>query len=207
MQKKHMSVVFKSIFGLLGLSSIVLEIVTLTNRGIFNPGNFFSFFTIESNLFAGVVLLLSAVATYRGLASQKLNMLRGASTLYMVVTGIVFAVLLSGIKNMVFTAVPWDNLVLHYIMPVVLFVDWYFDKPSERISFKQGLMWLCFPVAYLVYSLVRGAVVHWYPYPFLNADSHGYSRVGAVSLGVAVFVIFLMYILTLLSKPKASLKK
>jgi carbon starvation protein CstA len=54
--------------------------------------NFFSFFTIESNLLAIVVLLIGGVLDPRG---ARWAWLRGAATLYMVITGIVYAALLA----------------------------------------------------------------------------------------------------------------
>ena len=42
------------------------------------------------------------------------------------------------------------------------------------------------PAAYLVYSLIRGPIVDWYPYPFLNPDEvGGYGGVAAYAVGIA----------------------
>src|SRR5688572_23655520 len=113
--KRPLLISYKIFFGLLGLSAIVTEIAVLVERGRFIPSNFFSFFTIESNLFAVLILLLSALALSRDSKSKREDIVRGANTLNMVVVGIVFPLLLSGLKNVEFTAVPWDNIVLHYI--------------------------------------------------------------------------------------------
>jgi len=40
----------------------VTELATLAERGKLVPVNFFSFFTIESNIFAAFVLILSSIA-------------------------------------------------------------------------------------------------------------------------------------------------
>jgi len=90
-------------------------------------------------------------------------MLRGAASLYMAITGIVFSVLLAGL-DVELTAVPWDNTVLHYIMPVVVVADWVIDLPGTRIAFKSALVWLAFPLTYVAYSLIRGHLTGWYPY-------------------------------------------
>jgi hypothetical protein len=199
--KKNALVAYKTFFSLLGFSAIVTEIATVVALNVFDPGKFFSFFTIESNILAFVALLLSALGTAQGGESRSLDMVRGAATLYMVVTGLVFAVLLSGIKNIHFTAVPWDNTVLHYIMPVAVFVDWLVDTP-RRILFKRGLIWLVFPVVYLVYSLVRGPLVNWYPYPFLDPNINGYLSVAVTSLGVTVLGVALIGLLVWLTKTQ-----
>jgi hypothetical protein len=187
MHKRHTLIRgYRVVFALLAFGAVVTEIATLVERGRFAPVNFFSYFTVLSNVFAAAVLGWSACQTK---PSPRLDWLRGAATLYMATTGLVFAVLLSGIKGAAFTAVPWDNLVLHYMMPIVLVVDWLLYPPRRRIAFRRALGWLVFPFVYVAYSLVRGHATGWYPYPFLNPDKHGYAGVAVTSLLVAVVVL------------------
>lgn len=201
-KNKKIFVIYKILFGLLALSAIVTEITTLVGRNKFVPSDFFSFFTIESNLFAAFVLLISAVLILRKKSSSRsFDLIRGASTLYMVTTGIIFSLLLAGIENATLTAVPWDNTVLHYIMPIVLIADWILDSPKKSITFKRALIWLTYPLAYVIYSLIRGAVVGWYPYPFLN-PANGYVTVLITSLGVTAVVVVLTWVLVQLSKAR-----
>lgn len=201
-KRKNMLVAYKLFFGLLGLSALVTEVVVLVDRGTFNPVNFFSFFTVESNLFAAIVLLISAWAITQNKQSKHLDLFRGAATLYMVTTGIVFSLLLSGLDSDVLTAVPWDNTVLHYIMPVAVLVDWLIDPPKKRISFKRAMVWLLYPIVYVLYSLARGYIINWYPYPFLDPAKNGYAGVAVTSIGVTVLVLTIIGILVLYAKRK-----
>ena len=194
--KKNYLTGYKLLFGLLGFSAIVTEIVAVVERGTFDAGNFFSYFTIESNILAAISLILGALAIYAGKKSTRIDFFRGAVTFYMIVTGIIFAVLLSGIENATLTAVPWDNIVLHYIMPVVIAIDWFMDRPVRRFAFRRALLWITFPVAYLVYSLIRGPIVGWYPYPFLNPAYGGYTQVAITSLVITVFGFGLIYVIS-----------
>ena len=203
MKSKNIIIGCKISFALLGFSAVVTEIATLIERDLFKPFNFFSYFTIESNIFAFVILIVSALALANNKRSSKLYLLRGAATLYMVITGIVFAVLLAGVEGSILTAVPWDNIVLHYIMPVVLLVDWLVDKPNKTITFKSSFIWLIYPLTYVIYSLARGKLVNWYPYPFLDPKSNGYTGVLITGLGIAALTIILMYVLTKLSRHKS----
>jgi hypothetical protein len=196
MKTKNFLILYKSFFGLLGASALVTEIIVLVGRGRFVPENFFSFFTVESNLFACVILLIGAVMAWRRKRSKVFTMLRGAATLYMVLTGIVFAVMLSGLQGVELTAVPWDNLVLHYIMPIAVVVDWLIDRPSIRMAFKRALVWLAFPILYMIYTLIRGMVVEWYPYPFLNPTTNGYLGIFIISLGIAILAAGIVWMLT-----------
>lgn len=204
--KRNYLVAYKVFFGLLGFSAIVTEIAVIATRGAWNPGNFFSFFTIESNILAVVAFLVSAFALYAKKKSKRVNYLRGAATFYMVVTGLVFAVLLSGIEGATLTAVPWDNIVLHYIIPIAVALDWIADQ-SSAISYKKALGWIAFPIAYLAYSLIRGPIVGWYPYPFLDPAYGGYGKVLMTSIIIAVVGMVLIYVVIRFSGHKKTSKK
>jgi len=194
--KRNYLIGYKVFFGLLGLSAIVTEIATLRARGLFSAENFFSYFTIEANTIAFIVLLASAWFLFTQKKSVTLDFFRGAATFYMVVTGIVFAVLLSGIEGATLTAVPWDNIVLHYLIPIAAVLDWILDPPANRIVYRKALIWLLFPLAYLAYSLVRGPIVEWYPYPFLDPANGGYGQVIITSVIILIGGLVLAYVVS-----------
>lgn len=175
-------IAYRMVVGLLGFSAVVTEIATIVERGRFNPGNFFSFFTIESNCLSVAILIVSALAMAAGRHDRSIAMLRGANTLNMIVVGVTFSLLLAGLENTEFTAVSWDNTVLHYIAPVAVALDWLLDTPRVNVGIKQASAWLAFPVAYLAYSLIRGPIVDWYPYPFLDPGHHSYASVALTGL-------------------------
>lgn len=182
---------YKLFFALLGFSAIITEMAVTMERGTFKAENFFSYFTIETNILVVITLLMSAVAIAAG-KSSKFDLLRTATTVYILVVGIGFSLLLSGMGDVALTAVPWDNVVLHYIMPVAVLADFMTDRPRRRLGFKKALLWLLFPIAYAVYSLVRGGLTGWYPYPFLNPDVSGAESV--VMTVVSLFVLGLALI-------------
>jgi hypothetical protein len=200
--KRNYLVGYKVFFSLLGLGAIVTELAVLWASNKLVPGNFFSFFTIESNIIAFVVFLASAFFVFAKRKSTKLDFFRGAATFYMVVTGIVFSVLLSGIEGVELTAVPWDNVVLHYIIPIAIAFDWIIDPPARRISFKKGLLWLLFPLTYLVYSLIRGPIAGFYPYPFLDPANGGYGQVALTSVFILIGGVVLVFIVTRVGSKK-----
>lgn len=194
-------IALRTFFSLLTLSAVVTEIATLSERGTFNAANFFSYFTIQANVFAALVLFMGAFVLVRGRESARLHSLRGAATLYMVVTGIVFSSLLAGMKDATFTAVPWDNFVLHYLMPVVVLADWLIDPPASVQSFKRAWIWLLYPATYVIYSLIRGGATDWYPYPFLN-PGRGMDQLGFTCLGIAALGVVLVFLLGLVRPRK-----
>lgn len=199
MNQKTVLVTFKTVIALLGFSAIVTELATLVERQSLNIVNFFSYFTVENNIIFAFTILLSAFATASGKSSRFLDSLRGFSTVFMVVVGIGFAILLSGIEGIPLTAVPWDNTVLHYIIPVAAVVDYLIDRPKHRLYFSRSFLWMIYPVAYIIYALVRGQLTGWYPYPFLNPANDGWMSVGITIGGLFVLSVALIWLVSLLS--------
>ncbi|MCY1375108.1 hypothetical protein D9M69_624970 [compost metagenome] len=103
----------------------------------------------------------------------------------MVVVGIVFSLLLRDVDLGALR--PWINTLLHHVMPCVVLLDWLLQPPRRRLGGRQLLWTLVFPMAYLVYTLVRGSRTGWYPYPFLNpANVGGYGGVAVYAAGIAL---------------------
>jgi hypothetical protein len=106
--------------------------------------------------------------------------------LYMAITGVVFALLLSGLQQELQTSLEWVNFVVHKLMPVVLVADWLIDPSRHRLPRWTVLAWLAYPLARLGYTLVRGEAVDWYPYPFVDVSELGYGGVLGRSVVLAI---------------------
>jgi hypothetical protein len=197
---REWTVAAKTLFAFLGFSALVTEVATLTARHRFNAADFFSYFTVEANTLAIVSLVLSAFASATGRTSRRLDYFRGAVTLFMTTTILIFIVLLSGYPSSELTAVPWDNTVLHYIMPIVIIIDWLIASRMAPITYRSALVWLAFPLAYLGYSLIRGPIAHWYPYPFMNPATHGYLGVAITSVVIAVILAGLTWVIATVAR-------
>ena len=156
--KKHLFVSWiRMFFALLVFTAVIVQLNDTLQTGR-SAANFFSFFTIESNILAAFVLLILGCAhliTPNRKLGATLEFIRGGATLYMTMTGVIYIILLSGYQQELQTTIPWVNAVLHYIMPVVMLVDWLIHPPAKAISYKKALWWLLYPVAYLLYSLIR----------------------------------------------------
>lgn len=186
----------------LALVALQLAAVIVLLSGSPDLGHFFSYFTIESNIVSAVTLTVTAALLLRGrdTTSRTLTLWRGLGTFAMVVTGIIYAVLLSGID--VQTGGDWKNVVVHYLMPVVVLVDWLIT-PRARISLRSAAWWLVFPLLYFVYSMVRGPLVDWYPYPFMDARIHSTGAITVTFLVLAVLMALLVAVLAVLPSPGA----
>ena len=164
-------VCYRIVLAAYGLTAVVVQLgeVLRHHGGVIN---FFSFFTIQSNLLAAAVFIYGATRAVR----PGDDALRGAATTYMAITGVVYAVLLSHLQAAADSSLGWVNVALHKVLPLLVFLDWLLVPPVRRLRFGRALTWLIYPIAYGTYTLIRGASAHWYPYPFLNADQNSAGR-------------------------------
>jgi hypothetical protein len=181
--RRGLVVVLRLAFAALTLAAIATQLGDLAARGTLNPVNFFSYFTIQSNLIGVVAFGWSAVGV--GRPARGPDLLRGAATVYLTVTFVVFALLLSGTD--VDTAIPWVNSVLHGVFPIAVVLDWALVPPRSSISVRESLVWLSYPIAWVAYTMLRGPIAAWYPYPFLDPANGGYGSVAAYVVGIFVF--------------------
>lgn len=66
---------------------------------------------------------------------------------------------------------------MHFVVPIMMIVGWLAFGPRPRIDAGTVLWSLLFPALWMLYTLVRGAIWKWYPYPFVDVTTHGYARV------------------------------
>ena len=179
------------ILGRGAVARVVRGVVALSILGAllvaYAPGNFLFFFTILSNIMA--VALMAGQALWPGWMRSN-GMLRGAVTLYMTITGMIYAVLLAPIEADVGLIDPWVNFVLHSLGPVALLNDWLLFPPERALRASSLPTWLAFPAVYLTVTLIRGPMVDWYPYPFLDPRGDAGYR-GIILYSVAIVLVFL----------------
>ena len=187
------------LFGAVTLTAVGIQLGIHIDHG-YSVLNFFSYFTNLSNIFAAVVLVVESVLTWRGKdLGPAWALLRGISVVAMVLVGIVFSALLRDVD--LGSLLPWINTWLHYVMPVAVLADWLIQPPRHTIALGRVGIAALFPLAYLAYSLIRGAVVNWYAYPFLNPADGGYGPVLLTCLIIAVgFVLMSLLIFVLGNK-------
>jgi hypothetical protein len=183
-----MPALLRLIFGVLTLAAIGWQLGLHRAAG-YSVVNFFSYFTNLANLFAAGVLLHGAALAWTGRRPSPAHQrMRGMAVVYMTVVGIVFSVLLRDVDLGALR--PWINVLLHYVMPVAVVADWLLRPGAAPNSARDWLLVPAFPLLYVVYLLVRGAQVGWYPYPFLDPRLGGY---GSVTLHVvAIVALFLL---------------
>jgi len=168
--------------------------------------NFFSYFTILSNVLAVVALVTGALwmlRTNRALRSPRptepawLATLLACAATYMIVTGIVYNLLLRNIPIAGISDV-WTNETLHVVIPLVMLADVLFAPQRRSLRWSSLLVAVAFPIVWAVYTLIRANFIigpahgnpWWYPYPFLDPHLQGgYPGVVAYIVGIAAAII------------------
>lgn len=81
--------------------------------------------------------------------------------------------------------------LLHVVVPLLALVGWLLFGPRGRASTADLVPFLVLPVFWLGYTLVRGAFVDWYPYPFVDVGEHGLGVVALNCVGVSALMLLL----------------
>ena len=150
---------------------------------------FFAYFTIQSNL---LVAVASTVLARDPVADRPVwRVLRIAGLVGITVTGLVHFFLLRPLLDLAGADWVADKL-LHMVVPVLAVAAWAWVGPRPRFVVREAAYALCWPLAWLVWTLVVGAVDGWVPYPFLDAGAEGWGPVVGVSVAITVLFVLLL---------------
>lgn len=155
---------------------------------------FFSYFTIETNVLITVVVMIAAAAP-QAEQIQTRPSLRSALVVYIVVVGLVYAVLLRNLWHPQGAQLLAD-IVLHDVIPFLYPIFWLAFLPKGSLRWADPAMWLVYPIIFFLYSMARGLAFGVYPYPFIDADKLGFERVSLNALALLAVFFGLGVILT-----------
>ncbi|MEI8082138.1 MAG: Pr6Pr family membrane protein, partial [Actinomycetes bacterium] len=130
----------------------------------------FFYFTNSSNLIVAITCLLLAIRLNR--SSALFRVFRLYSLIAIIITGLVYNFYIAQVHpssgfNLVI------NILLHSVVPVMSVGGWLAFGPRTPFRFSYLLGSVSIGLVWLVITLSRGAIIHWYPYPFLDAGSIG----------------------------------
>ena len=157
--------------------------------------NYFSYFTIQSNI---VVLVMSVMIVVDPERDDFLSqVVRLAALTAITITGVVYGTLIGPFVNPSGAELVLTS-ILHYAVPALTVLGFLFVGPRVALE-PRALAFLAWPLAWLVYTMVRGAVSDpgftrddappsSYPYDFIDADVHSTATVIAYIVGVAVLL-------------------
>ena len=183
-------------FGALRLLMAIVCVVALVSRFLwglgsatFTPGNFFAYLTIQSNILFLGVTIVAAVVAIRGLDDGRwLDLARATVVSSTVSCGIIFALIIEQAGERGFRIdVPWSDVVLHFVLPAIAVLDWIIGPGRGWAPWRSIVIVLVFMIGWGLVTLVRGPIVGWYPYFFL--DPAQLANVGQFFLFGSVAVI------------------
>jgi hypothetical protein len=132
------------------------------------------YFTIQSNL---IVFGVCAALAWR---PQRLPWVAGVPRLVglvcITVTGVVYYALLAADQHFVGIAKVGDVLA-HAVSPALYVGTWLVLGPRGRLQPRHAVQMLVYPVFWVVLTLVRGSIIHIYPYDFVDVSANGYVAV------------------------------
>jgi hypothetical protein len=173
-------------------SSVAWQVTDRLANNLFRPGEYFAYFTIQTSLIAAVVFAVSGIRELQGKADTKaITLARLSVSAYAIVVFVVYNALLRGTP--VLEGEPdfgynWPvlpNEILHVWAPIFIVLDFALTKTVTKLKFKQIFWILVFPMAWLIFTIIRGLFTDWWAYWFLNPN---------LEAGVAGVVTFIMII-------------
>jgi hypothetical protein len=180
---------------IIGWFAILLQLyLIIENRKLSVPGTivqFFSYFTILTNILVAMyftLLLLKKRTQQEGWFTNAKT--ATAITVYITIVGVVYNLVL----RYLWEPEGWQLLadeLLHTIIPLLFLLYWFVFIRRNNLQWKDAFLWLLYPLIYLVFVLIRGAVTGLYPYPFINVIALGYNQV-FLNCGI-LFLVFLFF--------------
>lgn len=162
--------------------------------------NFISYFTILSNVLIAISLT-SILASPTSIVGKYFSSIKvkSAIALYIFIVGLVYNFVLRGIWQPTGWQLIIDNF-LHVAVPILYVIYWLICIPRRTLNWMDGIAWAYFPFSYLIYSLIRGHFIGWYPYPFLNVNEIGYQKVLLNSTFMLIAFVLIGLLLILINK-------
>jgi len=135
------------------------------------------------------MFLLLSPDSKPGLFFQK-PFVQSGILVYILIVGIIYHFMLAHIWNPQGPE-KFADILLHYVMPSFYLMYWLFNTEKGRQKIFNCIKWLSYPLAYIIYILIRGHFSGMYPYPFTDVSKFGFETVLK-----NIFFITIGYILT-----------
>ena len=197
--------IYRLLAALAGWSAVILQYWLMmhadaptdpVNRTI----NFFSYFTILTNIIAALAMTMPVIAPNSGLGRffDKAGV-RTAIATYIIVVGVTYHLLLRDLWD----PQGWQKIVdytLHYATPALFVIDWLLFVPKRDLAWSTALKALAFPLLYLGWTLYHGSWSGFYPYPFVDVTALGLEKV--IENSAAMTGAFLVLLLVMIALGK-----
>jgi hypothetical protein len=188
--------------------ALVLELYIMIRENLQNGNtvgaaisSFFCYFTIITNLFVALVFTATLFKNSNTIFWNFFNNnnVISSATCAIIVVGLVFHFMLRNLNHLEGLQFIVDRY-LHYITPVLTIIFWVLMVPAKQLQFPAIAKWLVYPLTYFAYILIRGAIIHQYPYGFVDVDKIGMAATLKNSAGLFGLYIFLSVIFVVINK-------
>jgi hypothetical protein len=142
------------------------------------------YFTVLTNIICGIALGILFFSRSRTTNFISKPSSLTALTVYIVIVGLVYNIVLRGIVNLSGWWVVANEL-LHVVNPLLFLIFWFMFVNKTQLKYKNVYPWLIYPFIYMVFALIRGVFMRTYPYPFLNVNELGYFTTAVNCLGLS----------------------
>jgi hypothetical protein len=193
---------FAAAIALLGWLALALQLLLSIQLTIANGQGalagvwiYFGYFTILTNVLAALALTAATRGPHGAVSRFFIRPdVHTAIAMSIAIVAAIYNLLLRQLWQPHGWQIVADN-ILHVVMPVLFLLHWWLAVPKATLRWPQIVVWQLYPAAYFAYALTRGAVNHWYPYPFLDVNTLGYLR--ALINACAVLLVFVVVALLL----------
>jgi hypothetical protein len=186
---------FRLALGLALLGSVLWQVSDRLAAGLFRPFEYFAFFSIDSSILAGLVLVIGGLALLQGKdETARMHTFRLIATVSMIIVGVVYHALLGDSavdsRDIGYEWPVIPNLIIHTYAPILITIDYLISIRGYKPAWRKALWVVVYPLAWLGLSVVRGLSDGWWPYWFINPNSEG----GVAGMLTYVFAIAAAFI-------------
>jgi hypothetical protein len=179
--------IYAGVFALVGWSAVIGQYFASHAGGLTATIDYFSYFTILSNVLVAVSLTAAVLAPRSALGRVLLRPQTATATaVYISVTGLTYFLILSSLYDLKGWVLLFDRL-LHYVMPPAYVLFWLLFVAKGRLRLANAAWALIPPLIYSAYTFVHGPWSGFYPYPFVDLPKIG---VWHTARNVLEFVVF-----------------
>ena len=150
--------------------------------------NVLCYFTNQSNLIVGVVCLMLAVNIDR--QSTRFVIAELTGLICVIVAGTVYYLMLASEDSLTGIEIPC-NFIVHASVPIMFTIGWLVFIPHGNVTWRTVRYSLAFPVGWAIFAMIRGAIISYYPYPFMDVRDLGYPTALINMLVVTLFFVAL----------------
>ena len=193
--EKRSARIYATIGAVMGWFTVIIQLyLHILNRPVaFGESllRFFGYFTIDTNILCALFLTFVALQSKSRLGRFfRKATTATALTAYITIVGVTYNILLRNTWNPQGMQKLVDEL-LHSVIPVYFVLFWFIFVPGKDLKWKDAFPWLIYPISYMVYAIILGAITMFYPYPFVDVNELGYTKALTNSL-IVLALIFLL---------------